>query len=274
MCCIKRFTTIFIALFIFLVLTFQVSAQHINLDEWNNTEKVYLIADNDNESNSGLTNAQLKVSYDYPSHRMRLFFMMKFAPFEEEENIGIRFSLNDGEDISLYLNGDTEYNEDKYFLDFIYMTTPPSGVVFAEVTLGVKEGIPEKQVFTVTFTDPDKTVSNTYSVDVTEAEATLPSQELTTEKEKSSKTKKSTSNGSGSKSKTERTVRTQADQTTSASEETSEAVIRKTEASEEIFTYDGQKVLCISAAVLITVVLFFAGGMYFLKRKNHRGDED
>lgn len=272
---VKRFAAILILLTIIFNLSFFTSAQQIDLSEWNNIEKVYQIADDDNESNSGLQEAQLKVQYDYPSHRMRLFFMLKFDSFTQEENIGIRFRLNDGENVSLHLNGETEYNEDKYILEFIHYSVPTSGVVFVEATFAVKEGIPEEQIFTVIFTDADAKLSNTYTVDITEAEVTTSAEATTADSEKPSKTKKNNSSGSVTKSKTEKkTGRTQTDKTTTSQEEMSEATILKGEVSETENAYGGQKVLCISAAAIIAVALLFTGGMYFLKRKNHKGDED
>ena len=190
---VKSFSAIFVLLTILFSLSFSASAIPIDLGEWNNVEKVYQIADDDNESNSGLQEAQLKVQYDYPSHRMRLFFMLKFDSFVQDENIGIRFRLNDGEEVSLHLNGETEYNEDKYLLDFVHYSSPTSGVVYVEATFAVKEGIPEEQVLTIIFTDPDAGLSNTYTVNLTELETTVPPEESTCVSEKTSKTKKNTS---------------------------------------------------------------------------------
>ncbi len=273
---IKRSAVFFIITVVIFTLTFQSSAQQIDPEEWSAVEKVYLVTDNDTESNSGLTNAQIKAIYDYPSHRMRILFMIKFGAFEQEENIGIRFSLNGGEEISLHLNGDTEYNEDKYFLDFTHFTVPPSGVVYVEVTLGVKEGIPDEQTLKVIFIDPDSQLSNTYTVVMTDGETSVTSEEQTAKSEKTTKTKtkKNTSSGSGSKAQTDKNLKDEAESATFSQEEISKVTIRKAVESEDNSTFSGEKVLCISAAALIAVAMLFAGGMYFLKRKNHRGDED
>ena len=270
---IKRFVVIFVMSIITFSLSVQTSAEAISFEKWNEVENFYELAPVDVQSNSGLKNAQLKVQYDYPSHTMRLFFMLKFDSFDREENIGIRFRLNDGEEVALHLNGDTEYNEDKYRLEFIHFSMPTNSMVFVEVKFAVKDGIPDKQNLTVIFTDPEGQLSNTYRVDITPTQIATTELVTAEEEKKPSKTKKDHSSGSTLKNKTEKTRQTQAEET-SSTQETSEATVRKVEESEAQFAFDGQKVLCISAAAIVAVILMLAGGMHFLKRKNHRGDED
>ncbi len=270
---IKRFVVVFVISIIAFSLSLQTSAEAISFEEWNEVENLYELAPVDVETNSGLKNAQLKVQYDYLSRIMRLFFMLKFDSFDGEENIGIRFRLNDGEEVALHLDGDTEYNEDKYRLEFIHFSMPTNNMVFVEVKLAVKDGIPEKQNLTVIFTDPDGQLSNTYRTDLTPTEIATTEQVTVEEEKKPSGTKKNQSSGSAKKNKTEKTRQTQAEET-SFTQETSEETVRKAEESETQYAFDGQKVLCISAAAIVAVVLMLAGGMHFLKRKNHRGDED
>lgn len=276
---IKKFAALFVATVLALSFVCNSSAKQIDFAEWNNHEEVFVIADDDVPSNSGLKFSQLKVKYDYPSHRMRLFFLVKFNSFGEESNPGVMFALNGDEEVSVNLNGETEYNEDKYYLDFISHTTPENGVMYLEITFGVKEGLPEEKILSVVFTDPDGILSNTYTVDITEGEPTDSEEEQTNEEEsKTQKTKKTKT----TKQKTTKTKTTKSDKTkktktekpaATADEQQSEAELFKNEESESPGRSDNEKVFFVSAAAVVSLGLILSGCLHFLKRNNHKGDK-
>lgn len=273
---IKKLAALFVATVIAFSVICHASAKQIDFAEWNNHEEVFVIADEDVPSNSGLDFAQLKVKYDYPSHRMRLFFLVKFNSFGEEANPGVRFAFNGDEEVSINLNGETEYNEDKYYLDFISHTIPVNGVVYFEVTFGVKEGIPEERILSVTFADPDGILSNTYTVDLAEGEQADSEDEPTNEEESKTKTTKTT------KQKTTKTKTTKSDKTkktktektaTAADGQQSEAELFRNEESESPDRSENEKVFFVSAAAVVSLGLILSGCLHFLKRNNHKGDK-
>ena len=137
---LKNIAVIFIATVFALLFACIASARQIDFAEWNNHEEVIVIADRDAYSNSGLKNAQLKVKYDYPSRRMRLFFLLKFNSFGEEGNPGVCFSFNGEEELSINLNGETEYNEDKYYL-ILFLTQLPLTVLYILKLLSVSRKV-------------------------------------------------------------------------------------------------------------------------------------
>lgn len=273
---IKRFAAVFVAIAFVLSLVCHASAEQIDFAEWNNHEEVIVIADKDAHSNSGLKNAQLKVKYDYPSHRMRLFFLLKFNSFGEEGNPGIRFSFNGEEEISINLNGETEYNEDKYYLDFISHTTPVNGVVYFEVTFGVKEGIPDEKILSVIFCDPDGILSNTYTVDLAEGEQT-DSEDQPTSEEKSRTQKTKTTKTKTTKTKTtksDKTKKTKAEKTAADSVgQQTEAELYRAEESTPPSHSENEKVFFVSAAAVVSLGLILSGCLHFLKRNKHKGDK-
>ena len=262
----KKVSIVLIAAILTLSFTCHSFARQIDFAEWNSLEKVFVIADKHIPSNSGLLNAQLKLRYEDP-YRMRMFFMLKYNSFSEEGNPGVRFRLNDGDEVSFNLNGESEYNEDKYYLDFICEATPVSGFVWFEVTFGIKEGIPEDKALTVIFCDPDGILSNTYTVDLEESDQAA---EDTEEEKTQSKTNK---HHSQTKTKTDKTKNTDSQNTTTSQAEKSEVIIHSTDNNNIHHSAVNEKVLFISAAAIVLASLIFTGGMHFLKRKKHKGDE-
>lgn len=274
---IKRFAAVFVATVCVFLSGTQAFARQIDFDEWNYHEQVIVIADSDAESNSGLRNAQLKVKYDYPSHRMTLLFMLKFDSFSDGDNPSVMLSLNRDESVSFNLNGESEYNEDKYYLDFLSYAQPTSGVVFFEVTLGVKEGIATTNVLTVVFTDPAGVLSNTYVVNLTEDELNLSEDEQPSDeddesqgKSKTSKTKK-TKTTKVKTTKTKKTKAEEADET--LTEQKGEAELHRSEEGEHQNRSDNEKILFVSVAVIVVSGLVLTGGLHYLKRNKHKGDK-
>lgn len=271
---LKNIAVIFIATVFALLFVCIASARQIDFAEWNNHEEVIVIADRGAYSNSGLKNAQLKVKYDYPSHRMRLFFLLKFNSFGEEGNPGVCFSFNGEEELSINLNGETEYNEDKYYLDFISHTTSVNGVVYFEVTFGVKEGIPDEKILSVSFVDPDGIPSNTYTVDLAEVRQTDTEEETTSEEESKTQKTKKTKTTKQKTTKSDKTKKTKTEKTaTSADIQQSEAELFINEESESPDRSENEKVFFVSAAAVVSLGLILSGCLHFLKRNNHKGDK-
>ncbi len=262
----KKLSIVFIAAILALSFTFHSFAKEIDFAEWNSLEKVFVIADKHIPSNSGLINAQLKLRYEDP-YRMRMLFMLKYNSFSEDGNPGVRFRLNNGDEISFNLNGESEYNEDKYYLDFICEANHISGFVWFEVTFGVKEGIPEEKVLTVVFSDPVGIPSNTYTVDLKESDQIT---ETAYEEKTQSKTNK---HNSQTNTKTDKTKKTNSQNTTTSQTENSEVIIHNADNGNVQRSAVNEKVLFISAAAIVLASLIFTGGMHFLKRKKHKGDE-
>ena len=277
---IKRFAAVFVATVCVFLSGTQAFARQIDFDEWNYHEQVIVIADSDAESNSGLRNAQLKVKYDYPSHRMTLLFMLKFDSFTDGDNPSVMLSLNRDESVSFNLNGESEYNEDKYYLDFLSYAQPTSGVVFFEVTLGVKEGIAATNVLTVVFTDPQGVLSNTYVVNLVEDELNLsedeqPSDEDDEDDESQGKSKTSkTTKTKTTKVKTTKTKKTKAEEADETlTEQKGEAELHRSEEGELQNQSDNEKILFVSVAVIVVSGLVLTGDLHYLKRNKHKGDK-
>lgn len=151
---LKRFVAVFVTMVCTFSFSFQSSAKTIDVLEWIENENLTMVADPNIPSNSGLKFAQLKVKYDYPSNRIIMLFMLSFSPFTQEEFPEIRFRLNGGDELSVNLNGETEYNAQEYYLEFISKADYSSGNVWFEIVFGVKDGIPERRELTVVFYDP------------------------------------------------------------------------------------------------------------------------
>ncbi len=270
---IRKFAAVFVVMIC--AFSFYVSAASINLVEWIEEENLTMVAAPDVHSNSDLKSAQLKVKYDYPSNRMIMFFMLSFSPFTEEDFPEIRFCLNGGDELAVNLNGETEYNEEEYYLEFTSKVDYRSGNVWFEVVFGVKDGIPEKRELTIVFFDPSGVPSNTYTVNLADG-AQLLGEEPTSEDKTQSKTNKNNNNKNNkteTKTKTEKTTKTK---TTTVKETSSVALIgssvRDTSEAEQGSVVNG-KVLLISASAIVLAGLIISGGMHYLKRKKHKGDK-
>lgn len=260
---LKKLIAILMSAFLVFIFSASAFAQSINLAEWNQLEETIVIAEDGVNTNSGLKNALMKVRYDYPSHRMTMLFMLRYNSFTDSENIGISFNINGGDDIVLHLNGESEYNEDLYFVEFLTSSTPTAGVVYFEVVLGIKEGIPEQQLLTAKFYDPDGVVSNTLTADLTPQDETTIGEETTI---RTTKTNKSKVTGTENPDKEKPT-------TTKKTEKDGISVVYN-DPQDNDNNYPVNKVLCISAAAIVTTMVALFGGRHFLKRKTHRGDED
>lgn len=266
---LKRFVAVFVTMVCTFSFSFQSSAKTIDISEWIENENLTMVADPNIPSNSGLKFAQLKVKYDYPSNRIIMLFMLSFSPFTQEEFPEIRFRLNGGDELSVNLNGETEYNAQEYYLEFISKADYSSGNVWFEIVFGVKDGIPERRELTVVFYDPSGVPSNTYTVSLND-ETEPSSEEPANKAETQSRYDK---NNNKTQQKTEKTQKTK----TTESKETASAVMIDGNAQEKSNSDKGsfvsEKVLFIAASAVILTGLLVAGGMHCHKRKKHKGDK-
>lgn len=171
---VNRFAALLCAVILFFTLC--ASAQAVDIGDWNTDSTLYEILNADGESNCDAERIFLRVKYDRSSNRIKMLFMLEFSEFHSEENAGVTLSINDGEKITLRLNGENEYNKDKYFAETDVRTDPRTKTLLFEVTLGIKQGIPENVRLDFNIYDTQGVASNTYCADITEAEASTVTQ--------------------------------------------------------------------------------------------------
>lgn len=258
---VKSFAAVFVAMISLFSMMLHSSAKTIDVPSWNKYENLVMVAEAGVPSNSALNGAQLKVRYE-EGNRMVMFVMLSFSGDGEVGNPAVRFSLNGGEELSFNLNGETEYNEEEYYLEVVSESDSASRVVF-EVIFGVKDGVPDEKEIKFIFVDPYGIPSNTYSVSLG-SEAGSSQNEATHE----DRTQSQTDKNNKTQTKTEKTTKTAA--STAAVLIVNEA--QKVNVENEARLVDS-KVLFISAAAVVLTGLLIMGGAHYLKRKKHKGDK-
>ncbi len=144
------------------------SAANIDIGDWTANSAVYPIVDSSVHSNCAVIQAYLRVKYEHQSNRIKLLFMLELDSFTDESNAGVTMTVNDGEEITLHLNGDAEYNNEEYFAEIEPLFDSRTKTLYMQVTLGIKEGIPERTVLRFKVYDTEGAASNAYTVDITE----------------------------------------------------------------------------------------------------------
>lgn len=121
------------------------------------------------ESNNDLNFAMVKVKYDRSINRIYLLFMMEFSDFNDENSIGVIMNFNGMGEVSVFADGTADYDSDVYFaqLDDELADETTMNVMF-ETTVGIKSGIPENIIMTVSIFDTNGAKSNVYNVDISE----------------------------------------------------------------------------------------------------------
>lgn len=163
---------------------------------------VYTVLEHGEVSNSTLDFAFLKVKYDYDAHRVHLLFMLTFDDFEDETKSGVKMELNGTDTVELYCDGTGKYDTELFFAEMEQASSPVTCSQCLEVTLGIKEGIPEKLIMRVSFTDTFGDTSNTFELDITPA-----ADEPTQAEENSTKTTKKIKTAKVKTTKTKKTVK-------------------------------------------------------------------
>lgn len=270
----KKLLALLCAIIFAASLSFSVSAEKVNIDSWNTDSKLFSVLDGTAESNSAVEYAFLRVKYDRPSNRIRLLFMLELSSFTDESNAGVTMSVNGDEKITLHLNGNAEYNEDKYYAEINSFSDPRTKTLYLEVTLGIKKGIPDTVKLEFNVYDTEGVASNTYCVDITEspADTTAASQSDVQEQEndkpqKTSKTAK-TAKTKNTKVKTTKTKTTNKNKTQSADDDVqalanadgeyiSQAVINQENPAPNT---DNETVISENKVIAIVVALAFVTG--------------
>lgn len=256
---VKSFAAVFVAMICTFSMSFRASAKTIDLIEWNEYENLVMVAEEGVPSNSSLENAQLKVRHE-EGNRMVMFIMLTFSKEIDGGSPAVRFSLNGGEEIFFNFDGETEYNEEEYYLEVVSESDSVSRVMF-EVIFGVKDGIPEKKEMKFIFRDPDGIPSNTYTVNLS-SEADSSPEEVPHEDRTQSKTDKN------NKTQTEKTAKTKKSTVVALLVNDAQSVDVENEAK-----LVDRKVLFISAAAVVLTGLLITAGAHYLKRKKHKGDK-
>ncbi len=199
----KRLLTFLCAILLAVSVNLPVSAAKVNIDSWNTDSTLYEVQEKGAHTNSAVEFVFLRAKYDRPSNRIKLLFMLSLTSFTDESNAGVTMSVNGDEEITLHLNGNAEYNEDKYYAEINSVSDPRTMTLYLEVTLGIKKGIPDSVNLEFNVYDTEGVASNTYSADITEpVEDEVTGTTENEENEKEDKEEKT------SKTKTTRTTKT------------------------------------------------------------------
>lgn len=188
----KKLLAMLCSVIIAATLTHTASAEKVNLDLWNTDSTLYEVLESGAETNSAVEYVFLRAKFDRPSNRIKLLFMLELDSFTDEANAGVTLSVNGDEEITLHLNGNAEYNEDKYYAQINSASDPMTKTLFLEVILGIKKGIPETVSLEFNVYDTEGIASNTYSVDITQTDGEDTSEAPETEKTSKTKTSKTT----------------------------------------------------------------------------------
>lgn len=256
---------VFVALFCVAIFSLSFSATataaDVNIDEWNTDSTLYDVLDYSTESNCAVEYAFLRVKYDRPSNRIRLLFMLELSSFSVEENAGVTMSVNGDEKITLHLNGKAEYNKDKYFAEIKSISDPRTKFLYLEVTLGIKQGIPDKVLLDFNVYDTEGVASNTYSIDITEEadEPDTTSQTEKTEKSTKNKTEKTKAKASASATKAVTAETSEETQATLTADENKNSETRVNETN----------TVAIIAAVALAASCIGAGAVSFFRNKKN-----
>ncbi len=204
----KRFVTLLCTFFFTLTCALPSAAADIDIGEWNNCDTLFPVLTGDANSNSSIEYIFLKAIYDHPSNRVRLLFMTEQASFPQELTPGVALQVNGGEKIELHMNGNTEYDSENYSAQIVSLSDSRTHTLYLEVTLGIKNGLPEKFILQFQLYDAAGIASNVYTVDLSESEETTTTTTTTQTQSKSKRTDKT-------KTKTEKTTKKRGTKTTS-----------------------------------------------------------
>ncbi len=251
----KSLVILFLAIFILSFSSISSLASDIDIAAWNKCETLYPVLNGESHSNSAVQRIFVRSEYDYPSNRVRLLFMAEMDSFAEDESkTGISLVLNNGEKIILHLNGDSEYNTDIYFAEVLSYSDPLTKTLYLEVTLGVKDGLPENLVLDFQIYDTFGIASNVYTLDITEQAETTASTTTTKATQKSNR-------NNNNKTKTQKSSKAKSTKATTATKEAAdkidsspETTIRNNSTTHENFADGNVKSVGIIIAVAAALV--------------------
>lgn len=167
--CCKVFIVI---LMIFSILCSQTFGTFAAFDstEWDDAS-LHILLEAYDVSNSDLCFAAIKVKYDYRINRIYILFLLEFDGFNDDMLSGAVMNINGFGNVKIMADGTTEFNPEVYYaqLDAEYADSRSNNIIM-ETTLGIKNGIPENVNMDVNIIDTYGVRSNTFHVDITEAE--------------------------------------------------------------------------------------------------------
>lgn len=238
---------------------------------WNDAD-LYVILDEEEKSNNDLKFASVKVKYDYDSNRVKILFMLEFNEIKDVMKCGVRMNFNNLGTITLLSDGTAEFDPEIYYAALDEETSDIyTGSVGLEVTVGIKDGIPEKLVMAADIIDSNGIRSNTFNVDITQDP--YETDKNSTEGEQT--TKRKTTKRNSAKSKTTKVKTTKAKKTKLTTQknksEQSKTVI-DSGINANIQQDNRRKRLTLAFGVSAAVVALTAGTAAAVKSKNTNKD--
>lgn len=261
---LKRTSVTLLAFVLALGLSLNALAGDIDLVKWNTEGTLYTVLnDNGVHSNSAVVMAFLRTDYDRPSNRIRMLFSLELDSFTDESKSGVRMSVSGGEDIVLRADGTAEYNKEEYFAQMITDSDPRTKTLYLEVTLGIKRGIPDPIILDFNFYDTQGIASNTYTIDITEAN------ELQTLSEDGQTATQRTKKNNSSDNKKPIAENTQASsQEKPTQTEASVSATQPHNLGGQVINITAKDRAFAVVAGIATVTLGSMGGFYLIRRKN------
>lgn len=261
---LKRTSVTLLAFVLALGLSLNALAGDIDLVKWNTEGTLYTVLNDDGvHSNSAVVMAFLRTDYDRPSNRIRMLFSLELDSFTDESKSGVRMSVSGGEDIVLRADGTAEYNKEEYFAQMITDSDPRTKTLYLEVTLGIKRGIPDPIILDFNFYDTQGIASNTYTIDITEAN------ELQTLSEDGQTATQRTKKNNSSDNKKPIAENTQASsQEKPTQTEASVSATQPHNLGGQVINITAKDRAFAVVAGIATVTLGSMGGFYLIRRKN------
>lgn len=286
----KNFLSVLSALIIAVSFSMSVHAAVPDLAAWNECP-MYTVLNDGGDSNSAVDCIIIRVNPELESNQLHLLFLVDMTSFEDEANAGVKIKFNSIGTVELYCDGRTEYNQELFFAEMDNVFSDEASMMLGmEITVGIKQGIPDNLILSFNLYDTHGTASNTYSVDITdsytEEEISEDSDgeigaEVKTQKVRTTKYKTTKVKTTKVKTTKVRTTKSKADKyDAEADEDDYEYEEIETELQQEVFEdvhieNDKNKLIyvCAAAVVACTIGGCTVGIINSRKKKNDRGDD-
>lgn len=238
-----------------------------DLSKWNDAQ-MHIVLEDNGESNSAVDCIIIKVIHDSKTNQLHILFMTELKSFNDEINAGVKMSFNDLGDVKLYCNGDYEYDDEVFFAEINDVSSDKKSMaLYIEVTVGIKQGIPDELIMDFNIYDTDGVASNTYSVDISDEnnsdgedeksdESNIKTTKVKTTKVKTTKIK--TTKAKTVKSKTTKTakiktttIKTSYEQANGVADEIE--YIGSSDSDDETYTVSDKKIIIIVGASAVII---------------------
>lgn len=280
---LKRFLSLLLAVVVFC--TGFVSADAaFDGEKWEDVP-VYVLLEANNESNSDLCFAAVKVRYSKEVNRVHLLYMLEFESFNDSALCGVIMDFNDMGSVTVMADGTTGFEQDIYYAELNnILADKNSKNIILEVTVGIKSGIPNDLILDTYIFDTNGIKSNEYSNDISDEDGET-FEEVTerTTKPKTTKVKKSkvkttkfktvkvkTTKAKTAKNKTSKTSKIQDDDIRIFDDEQNEYSVNIE--SEDIDNDNERKNLTLIFGAAAALFAIAAGCSAAIKSKNKRKD--